>query len=111
LDNLVVVGLVVLIFVLSVFFGYQFFTFRKSTLKSIEDRVIDKLNSRAHYIAIEFLKVYEMKNDMNKVIELERCNKMLSDYGYSFRQEVAELLSKEAGENKNKVVSIQRTTN
>jgi hypothetical protein len=108
LDNLVVTGLVVLIFILSAFFGYKFFTFRKVALISIEDIAIEKLNSRAHYIAIELLKVHEMPNDMRKVTELERCNQMLNDYGYSFKTEVEELLRKDAVEGKVNVVRISR---
>jgi flagellar biosynthesis/type III secretory pathway ATPase len=108
LDNLAVAILVVLIFALSVFFGFKFFTLRKKASRSIEDLAIDRLNARAHHVVIEFLRVYEMKNDMRKVAELERCNKMLSDYGSSFKAEMEELLKQEMSDEQRKVVRIAK---
>jgi len=108
LDNLLVSVLVVLIFVLSVFFGFKFFNLRKSASKSLEDLAIDRLNARAHYIVIELLKVHNMKQDMRKVVELERCHQMVEDYGHSFKVEMEELLSKEMSDNRRKIVRIEK---
>lgn len=108
MDNLVVSGLVVLIFCLSVFFGFKFLSLRKKVSKSIEDMAIDKLNARAHYIAIELLKVHEMKQDMRKVVELERCHQMIVDYGRSFKMEMEELINKEISDSQKKVVRIEK---